>query len=262
MCSGMDRDANFACAEQLLAKAVEEGAELALLPENFPLMGGSDYRKRKLAEHQAESPTLRFLSEQARRCQLSIVGGSFLLRGEDGLIRNACPVFDADGRLLRVYNKIHLFDMDFGGESYRESALIEPGRSPAMIRIGEFNAGLSICYDIRFPELFRHYSSRGCHIICLVAAFTEPTGKGHWQSLLRARAIENQCYVLASAQWGEHPDRRRTWGHSMIVDPWGEILAELPDGEGVITVNVLLDNIKSIRQSLPTLKHRRLSDLI
>jgi len=258
MCSGDDRDANLTCAEALLADAAGQGAELALLPENFTFMGVSAAKKRAMAEDESTSATLDFLSQQAAMHQMTIIGGSLLLRGEKDQLRNACPAFDASGRLISIYDKIHLFDMDNAGESYCESDLIQAGNQPRSLAVGAFRAGLSICYDLRFPELYRTYIDEGCDLLCNVAAFTATTGAAHWQTLLRARAIENQCYMLASAQYGTHADGRQTWGHSMIIDPWGEILAELPDGSGVITAELLKSRLQMIRQSLPALQHRRL----
>ncbi len=258
MCSGLDREANLATVCRLLNEAAQQGAELAVLPETFAFMGGDESEKRLMAELQSESATLDFLSEQAARHQMAIVAGSLLLKAEGHRLRNACPAFDATGALLAVYDKIHLFDMDYRGEMYHESALIEAGDKPVCIQTGDFKVGLSICYDLRFPELFRHYVAEGCEVLCNVAAFTATTGRVHWQSLLQARAIENQCYVLAAAQAGTHPDGRQTWGHSMIIDPWGEVLAELPEGEGMVMAELSKKHLKHLRQSLPALRHRRL----
>jgi len=258
MCSGTDRDTNLATVQDLLAQAAGQGAELALLPENFSFMGGSDVEKQQLAEDQNHSVTLRFLSEQAATHQMAIIGGTLLLNGRDDRIRNASPVFDARGQLLTIYDKIHLFDMDYEGESYCESALIEAGLRPAAVSVGEYRVGLSICYDLRFPELYRVYVDDGCDVLCNVAAFTATTGRIHWKTLLKARAIENQAYVLASAQWGRHPDGRETWGHSMIIDPWGEVLAELPEGDGVVLAELSKKRLHQVRESLPALRHRRL----
>jgi len=258
MCSGTDKAANLTTAARLLGEAADNGAHLALLPENFTFMGGSDAQKRQLAEHESDSATLHFLSEQAAQHHLSIIGGTLLLHEPNGRMRNSCPAFDNTGRLLAMYNKIHLFDMDYEGESYCESALIEAGKQPVAVPIEPFRAGLSICYDLRFPELYRAYTDDGCNLLCNVAAFTATTGRAHWQPLLQARAIENQSYLLAAAQCGEHPDGRQTWGHSMIIDPWGEILAELGDGEGVIITDLSTARLRHIRAALPALQHRRL----
>lgn len=263
MCSGLDRDTNRTTVARLLASAAQQGAELAVLPETFVFMGGSETEKRAMAEHQFDSPTLDFLAKQAAHHQMAIVGGTLLLNtaadgGRDPSLRNACPAFDATGSLLAVYDKIHLFDMDYQGESYHESALMKAGDTPVSVACGGFKVGLSVCYDLRFPELYRIYSDEGCDILCNVAAFTATTGRAHWLPLLQARAIENQCYVLASAQSGTHPDGRQTWGHSMIIDPWGEVLSELASGEGIVLADVSKAHVKDLRQSLPVLQHRRL----
>jgi len=258
MCSVTDQDANLATAASLLAQASEQGAELALLPENFSFMGGSEADKKQLAENQSNSVILRFLSEQAVLFQMSIIGGSLLMRGKSGRLRNTCPAFDQTGQLLASYDKIHLFDMDYQGESYCESSLIDSGEIPTVVQAGEFRLGLSICYDLRFPELYRVYADDECDVLCNVAAFTAATGRAHWQTLLTARAIENQAYMLAAAQYGTHPDGRQTWGHSMIIDPWGEVLAELPEGEGVIVAELSKQRLEQVRQSLPCLQLRRM----
>ena len=258
MRSGTDRDANLATAASLLAQASEQGAELALLPENFSFMGGSEAEKKQQAENQSNSVILRFLSEQAVLLQMSMIGGSLLMRRENGRLCNTCPAFDQTGQLLASYDKIHLFDMDYQGESYCESSLIDAGEIPVSVQIGEFRLGLSICYDLRFPELYRVYADDACDVLCNVAAFTAATGRAHWQTLLAARAIENQAYVLAAAQYGIHPDGRQTWGHSMIIDPWGEVLAELPEGEGVIVAELSKQRLEQVRQSLPCLPLRRM----
>jgi len=258
MCSGTDRDANLATAATLLRQASEQGAELALLPENFSFMGGSEAEKKQQAEEPSDSVILRFLSGQAATLRISIIGGSLLLHGRNGRLRNVCPAFDAAGRQLAAYDKIHLFDMDYQGESYCESSLMEAGDHPSALPLGEFRLGLSICYDLRFPELYRAYADDACDVLCNVAAFTATTGRVHWQILLQARAIENQAYMLAAAQCGTHPDGRQTWGHSMIIDPWGEVLAELPEGEGVVLAALSKERITVVRNALPALLHRRL----
>ena len=259
MNSGADRAANLEQASLLLQQAASAGAELAVLPENFSLMGASLSDKHLLAEPQENSPVLAFLSAQAITHRMAIVGGSTLLKGAQGKLRNACPVFSADGRLRAIYDKIHLFDVDLDGESYHESESVVAGEHPCSVALGDFRFGLSICYDIRFPELYRHYADSGCDVVCVVAAFTEQTGHAHWQTLLRARAIENQCYLLASAQWGVHADGRRTWGHSMIIDPWGEVMALQEEGTGVIMADLTSARLTHIRKILPSLQHRQIS---
>jgi len=258
MCSGTDRDANLITAAKLLAQASKQGAKLALLPENFSFMGGSEAEKKQLAEDQSSSAILQFLSEQAALHQMTLIGGSLLMRGPSGRLRNSSPAFDASGCQLAMYDKIHLFDMNYKGESYRESELIEAGDHPTVIQAGAFRFGLSICYDLRFPELYRVYADNDCDVLCNVAAFTAATGCAHWQTLLAARAIENQAYMLAAAQCGTHPDGRETWGHSMIIDPWGEVLAELPEEEGIIIAELSKQRLDQVRQSLPCLQHRAL----
>jgi len=258
LCSGTSLEQNLESVASLLAKAAADGASLAVLPENFALMGVSDEKKRAMVEDQHDSSILRFLSAQAAKHDMAIIGGTLLLKGEGEKIRNACPVFDAGGELLAIYDKIHLFDMEYQGESYHESALIEAGDKPVSVTIAGFKIGLSICYDLRFPELYRLYVKEGCHMLVNVAAFTSVTGRAHWQPLLRARAIENQCYLLASAQSGIHPDGRKTWGHSMIINPWGEVLNELAEGVGYISADLSMDKLEKIRASMPVLEHRKL----
>ncbi|MDX8408070.1 MAG: carbon-nitrogen hydrolase family protein [Mariprofundaceae bacterium] len=257
MCSGMDISANLKRAAHWLGQAAEAGSDLAVLPENFAFMGGSDADKLTVAESEDQSRVLDFLAEQAALLGMAIIGGSTALKSERAdKIRNSCAAFDRRGKRLGVYDKMHLFDVDIGRDSYRESAVVRPGKAPVDIHVEDYDIGLSVCYDIRFPELYRHYASRGCHALSVVAAFTMPTGKAHWQTLLRARAIENQAYVLASAQVGTHPDGRETWGHSMIIDPWGEVLAALDEGEGMVTADLSMLELESVRGQLPALKHR------
>lgn len=255
--SGSDVDQNLAAVARWLTAAAAEGAELALLPENFALMS-SEFRSRKqMVESGEASRVLGFLSDQARRHGMAIIGGSLPLQGEETeKVRNACPVVDETGAVLAVYDKMHLFDVDIPGEHHRESATILAGKSPVTVTWQEWKLGLSICYDLRFPALYQYYSGHGCTLLSVPAAFTVPTGRAHWEVLLRARAIENQCYVLAAGQWGEHPGERRTWGHSMIVDPWGEVLAQLEEGEGILTAWVSLEVVKRVRQCMPVLQHR------
>lgn len=258
MNSSADRAANLEQASALLQQAASAGADLAVLPENFSLMGASLSDKQLLAEPQENSAVLAFLSEQATKHRMAIIGGSTLLKGVQGKLRNTCPVFSADGRMRAIYDKIHLFDVDLDDESYRESESVMAGEHPCSVELGAFRFGLSICYDIRFPELYRHYADAGCDVVSVVAAFTEQTGHAHWQTLLRARAIENQCYVLASAQWGEHADGRRTWGRSMIIDPWGEVMALQEEGTGVIIADLTSARLAHIRKILPSLQHRQM----
>ena len=257
MCSGMDMSANLERAEHWLKQVSEAGSDLAVLPENFAFMGGSDADKLRVAESEDQSRVLTFLGEQAAKLDMAIIGGSTALKSErSDRIRNSCVAFDQRGMRLGVYDKMHMFDVDIGRDSYRESAVVQPGKSPVDVQVKDYHIGLSICYDVRFPELYRHYASRKCHALSVVAAFTVPTGKAHWQTLLCARAIENQAYVLASAQSGEHPDGRKTWGHTMIVDPWGEVQGILEEGEGIVTADLSMHELESVRSQLPALKHR------
>ena len=257
MCSGNDKEQNLATAGRLIEAAASESAHLVVLPENFSFMGANDAERRDAAEYPEQSWVLGFLSEQASRHRMHIVGGSLLLRQPDsGHLRNACPVFSPGGRLLEIYDKMHLFDVDLDTESYHESATIMAGEVPKSVALGGWRIGLSICYDLRFPELYRSYA--GCQVLSVPAAFTVPTGRAHWEVLLRARAIENQAYVLAAGQVGEHPGGRLTWGHSMIVDPWGEVLDCLADGEGIVVADLDMARVNHVRRAIPALGHRRL----
>lgn len=257
--SGDDLQANLERAANLIRKAAKAGCELALLPENFSFMGATEEAKFEIAEAQESSSVLKFLSEQARMHNMAIVGGSILLQYVDNnRVRNCSPAFSAEGELLAYYDKIHLFDAVLPNEKHSESSTVESGSQPKMVEMGNWKLGLSICYDLRFPELYRHYSAHDCNILTVPATFTVPTGKVHWETLLRARAIENQCYVLAAAQYGNHPGERKTWGHSMIIDPWGKVLAEIENEEGFITAEISLDRVKEVRSILPALTHRRL----
>ncbi|WP_305041655.1 carbon-nitrogen hydrolase family protein [Geoalkalibacter sp.] len=262
MCSGAEVAVNLDAAATLLAEAAGQGARLALLPENFSFMSPDSSLKRGIAEEVGPAVVLPFLAEMARRHALYVVGGSLLLAGKEGKLRNACPVFAPDGSCLAVYDKIHLFDVDLPNESHRESELIEPGVEPRAVDIEGWLLGLSICYDLRFPELYRRYARDGCQLLSVPSAFTVPTGQAHWEILLRARAIENQAYVLAPAQGGIHPGGRRTWGHTLIIDPWGTVLAELreaPAGQGgVVLADLDAQRLWEVRGRLPALGHRRL----
>jgi nitrilase len=259
LCASDNLQANLDHAAELIAEAAKAECELLLLPENFSFMGANEQAKFDIAEAQESSSVLAFLSDQAKQHRMAIIGGSVLLRYTgNNRVRNCCPVFSSTGEMLAYYDKIHLFDAELPNERYRESDTVESGSQPKEFALDAWKVGLSICYDLRFPELYRHYSSAGCNILTVPAPFTVPTGKAHWETLLRARAIENQCYVLAAGQYGTHPGGRKTWGHSMIIDPWGKVLAELEDGEGIITAELSLGRVKEIRECLPALNHRRL----
>jgi len=256
MCSSNNLKNNLAKIDKFLKEVAENGSKLAILPENFSFISQN---KQEILENAGNSHlTLNFLSKQAKKHHIWIVAGSILFPKQNNTkLYNRCPVFAPDGTHHASYDKMHLFDVDLDTENWRESQSIEAGSKPISIPINDdWQAGISICYDLRFPELYRHYSSQGCNILTVSAAFTVPTGKAHWQILLRARAIENQSYVLASAQQGTHSDGRETYGHSMIVDPWGEVISELPNGEGIIGAELDISIIQRIQTSLPALQHR------
>jgi deaminated glutathione amidase len=259
MTSGPDVRANLEQARPLLEEAAARGARLAILPENFSFMGLKDADKRAVAEADGSGPAQDFLASGARRLRLWIVGGTVpLVSGGDGRVAAASLVYNSDGERVARYDKIHLFDVDIPGraESYRESANVAPGSTPTVLDTPAGRLGLSVCYDVRFPELYRHLSAAGAQILSVPSAFTSPTGRAHWETLLRARAIENLCYVVAPAQSGFHPSGRETYGDSMIVDYWGRVLQRLPRGRGCAVAEVELERQRSVRESFPALGHR------
>jgi nitrilase len=254
---------NLAQARTLIEAAHARGARLVALPENFSFMGLKDADKRAHAEADGSGPVQEFLATTAARLKLWIVGGTVPLRaGADGRVAAASLVYDADGRRAGRYDKIHLFDVDIPGrtESYRESAHVAAGAQPAVIDTPVGRLGLSVCYDVRFPELYRHLSAAGAQLLLVPSAFTGPTGRAHWETLLRARAIENLCYVIAPAQSGFHPSGRETYGDSMIVDFWGRILQRVPRGTGCAIADVDLPRQTAVRQSFPALAHRAFAE--
>jgi nitrilase len=259
MTSGPEVAANLAQAAALLAEAASSGARLAVLPENFSFLGLRDADKRTVAETDGAGPVQEFLAASARRLGLWIVGGTIPLRnGADGRVAAASLVYDAEGARVARYDKIHLFDVDIPGraEAYRESANVAPGTQPVVLDTPVGRLGLSVCYDVRFPELYRHLSAAGAQLLSVPSAFTAPTGRAHWETLLRARAIENLCYVIAAAQSGIHPSGRETYGDSMIVDFWGRILKRVPRGRGCAVADVDLALQADVRASFPALRHR------
>ena len=259
MTSGPDVAANLAQAAGLLEAAAARGALLAALPENFSFMGLKDADKRAVAEADDSGPVQEFLAVTAQRLKLWIVGGTTPLRcGPDGRVAAACLVYDAHGRRVARYDKIHLFDVDIPGraESYRESAHVAPGTRATVLDTPVGRLGLSVCYDVRFPELYRHLSAAGAQLLVVPSAFTSPTGRAHLETLLRARAIENLCYVIAPAQSGFHPSGRETYGYSMVVDFWGRILQRVPRGTGAALAEVDLARQSGVRESFPALLHR------
>lgn len=255
MISSADMTHNIARAAQLLQDAKQRGAELILMPEYWPLMGMQDTDKIAAAEANGTGKMQSFMAEQAKQLGVWLIGGTVpLVSDEPDKVLNTTLVFDPSGRQIARYDKIHLFGFTKGDESYQESKTITPGKQVVSFEAGFGRVGLSVCYDLRFPEMYRAMGS--CALIVVPAAFTYTTGQAHWEILLRARAIENQCYVLASAQGGVHQNGRRTWGHSMLIDPWGKIIEVLPEGEGVIAGEIDLHALDVIRTSLPALKHR------
>ena len=248
-------DENLATADRLIADAVAQGAGLVALPEYFPIMGMSDSDKVALREVDGNGPIQAFLADAARRHGVWLVAGSLPLHASDpGKVLNSCLVYDPTGQRVARYDKIHLFGFQKGAECYNESATIEAGTQPVAFETPFGRIGLSICYDLRFPELYRALGACDLHIV--PAAFTETTGRAHWEILLRARAIENQCYVLAIGQGGRHENDRETHGNSLLIDPWGEILDRKAKGQGIVIGKLDHARIADIRASLPALKHR------
>jgi len=263
MTSGPDVAANLAQAGTLLEEAAAAGARLAALPENFSFMGLKDADKRAVAEADGAGAAQDFLAATAARLRLWIVGGTVPLKaGADGRVAAASLVYDPAGHRVARYDKIHLFDVDIPGrpESYRESAHVAPGAGAVLVDTPLGRLGLSVCYDVRFPELYRHLSARGAQLLLVPSAFTGPTGRAHWEALLRARAIENLCYVIAPAQSGFHPSGRETYGDSMIVDFWGRILQRVPRGTGCAIAELDLQMQASVRGSFPALLHRSFAE--
>ena len=256
---------NLATAAGLIADAAAQGAALVALPEYFCLMG-AETDKLRFAEPDDGSgrggAIQTFLSDQAKAHGMWIVGGTLPIRQPGSeRVRNACCVYTPEGTRAARYDKLHLFAFDNGRESYDEARVLEPGAEPVAVQAGPWRVGLSVCYDLRFPELYRamtYGDSRPLDLISVPAAFTYTTGRAHWELLLRARAVENQCHVIAAAQGGVHENGRRTWGHSMIVDPWGEVLAVRPEGEGVVIADIDPERQRQVRVQLPALAHRRL----
>lgn len=260
MVSGPNMGANLAEAGRLIGKAVGEGAALIVLPENFALVGISEFDILEHAELEGAGPIQDFLASTAKSHKIWIVGGTVPMAASSGKVRVACLIYDDQGCRVARYDKIHLFDVDVPGvtEHYRESRTIEPGGSPVVLDTLFGTLGVAICYDLRFPELFRRMVDLGMEILAVPAAFTARTGVAHWEVLIRARAVENLCYVIASNQGGLHVSGRETFGHSMIVDPWGSVLASLPTGGGVVCAEVDKRYLAQVRASFPALNHRRL----
>lgn len=262
MASGPQVSANLLAAEKLIADAARQGAEFVVLPENFAFMGMKDSDQIEIMEEQGGGPLQTFLSEQAAKHDIWICGGTIpIAAAEPRRVYAVSHVFDNKGQLVASYQKIHLFDVQLmaNGESYTESDTIMSGDSPLVFDSPFGRIGIAICYDVRFPELFRELIEQGAEILLVPAAFTALTGKAHWEVLLRSRAIENLAYVVAAAQGGYHVNGRATYGHSMIVDPWGSIVGELrSNNPGVVTGEVNSDYLATTRRSFPALDHRRI----
>ncbi len=258
MASGPYVAANLSEAERLIEIAANQGARLVVLPEYFAIMGLKETDKVAVREEEGKGPIQSFLAKMAKKHKIWLVGGSIpLVSNFPNKVRNSCLVFDDKGQLAARYDKIHLFGLDLGNEHYHEEKTIESGDAIKVVDTPFGRIGLSVCYDLRFPELYR--AMKDVNIIVVPAAFTDTTGRAHWETLIRARAIENLSYVIASAQGGYHLSGRETHGNSMIVDPWGVILDRLPRGSGVVISTINPQYQASLRNSLPALKHRTIS---
>lgn len=260
MVSTPDVDANLEQADGLLQEAARLDARFALLPENFPLISDDETAKVDICEVPGRGPMQDFLAAQARDKALWLMAGSVPLQSDQpGRVCNSCLLFDPDGRCTHRYDKIHLFDVQVDDEEkeiYNESNTIVAGRDVVMAPTPLARIGMSICYDLRFPELYRAMSGQQAELLTVPAAFTYSTGKRHWETLLRARAVENLCYVIAANQGGQNTETRRTWGHSMIIDPWGDTLCELEAGPGVACATLDPARVHTLRRSFPALQHR------
>lgn len=255
MASSPQVSSNLIEAERLIALAASQGAQVVVLPEYFCIMGTKDTDKVKAREQFGNGPIQAFLARMAREYQIWLIGGTIpLVSNYPNKVRNSCLVYNSNGKQVARYDKIHLFGLDLGTEHYHEENTIESGSDVVVVDTPFGKIGLSVCYDLRFPELYRAMGE--VDIIVVPSAFTETTGKAHWETLIRARAIENLCYVVAPAQGGYHLSGRETHGNSMIVDPWGVVLDRLPRGSGVVIANINRDYQKSLRQSLPALQHK------
>lgn len=258
MVSGTDVERNLAQAARLIAQAAAAGASLVGLPEHFVLLGRSDRDKLAIRESDQDGPIQRFLAEQAAAHGVWLVGGTVpMFSPNPGKVLNSSLVFAPDGSRVARYDKIHLFGFENGAERFDEAATIVAGRTPCVFDVethGGWRVGLSVCYDLRFPELFR--ALLPVDLILVPSAFTHTTGEAHWEVLLRARAIENQCYVLAPAQGGLHENGRRTWGRSMLVDPWGVVVALHEVDEGIAVGDIDRARVRSVRATIPALRHR------
>lgn len=261
MNSGADVAQNLELADRLLGDAAADGCRLAALPENFALMPLKSRDKAVHAEKPGNGPIQAFLADAAQRHKLWVVGGSMpMVSPEAERVYGACPVFDTDGIEQACYRKIHLFDVKLPDreEAYQESWSMYPGDEPVVVDTPIGKIGLTICFDVRFPEIYRRLVDDGATLFTVPAAFTRVTGQAHWHTLLRARAIENLAYVIAPGQYGEHPDNRSTYGHTMIIDPWGRVLAEKDEGNGHVAAEIDANMVAKLRSEFPVLENRRL----
>lgn len=260
MVSGTDVDANLDEAARLISTAVSAGAEFVVLPENFAIMPTKDAGQLQVMERDGDGPIQEFLSAQAHQNHVWLVGGSIpLVSSQPSKVRAACLLFNDHGERVARYDKLHLFDVKLdNGEEYSESLTIEPGESVVVVDSPLGRLGLTICYDLRFPELFRQMLDQGAEIFSVPSAFTATTGKVHWEILLRARAIENLAYVIGAGQGGSHSSGRETYGDSIVIDPWGEIINRLARGPGIVIADIDRLRLEKLRRSLPSIEQRRL----
>ena len=262
MVSTDNLDANLAQAADLIEEAVNQGAQFALLPEYFPLMSDDETAKVRIGEVQGKGPIQDFLAGQARQYRLWLMAGTFSLQSDKASrVYNSCLLYNPDGICSQRYDKIHLFDVQVADEEkevYNESETIVPGSNIVVAATPFGRIGMTVCYDLRFPELYRELSKQQVEIMTVPSAFTYATGKRHWELFLRARAVENLCYVIATNQGGQNTEARRTWGHSMIIDPWGDVLCSLEAGPGVVCADIDLTRVHELRRSFPALEHRTL----
>jgi predicted amidohydrolase len=257
MNAGTDKAANLETAERLVARAASTGADVVVLPEKWNAIGSPD-TLRANAEPLEGGESVAALRDWARTHAITLVGGSITeIREGRARLSNTCPVFGPDGELAAVYRKIHMFDVEIGGHVYRESEAEEPGEETTVCDVEGWRVGLSVCYDLRFPELYRILALEGAELVTVPAAFTLYTGKDHWELLLRARAVENQCYVAAANMWGVHEGGKASYGRSAIVDPWGVVLAQAADEDTVIAAELDRAHLEGIRRALPSLANRQ-----
>lgn len=261
MVSTPEVERNLAEAATLIGQAAAAGAGFALLPENFSIMGREETDKLRYQEPLGDGPQQSFLAGQAKQHGIWLMGGTIpLASGDKNHVLSGCLLFNPDGERVAAYNKIHLFDVsvdDRTGESYKESNTIAPGNDIVVAETPFGNIGMSVCYDLRFPELYRRMLDKNISIITVPSAFTETTGRRHWEVLLRSRAVENLCYVIASNQGGQNTETRATWGHSMIIDPWGDILGQMDKGPGVVYADIDPGRVRELRRQFPAIEHRK-----